>query len=274
MPIRLIWREATRLQVVAESLIPERLAGLSLLEISRLEIPLGTRVLELGELFSVIGSEAIAADGLIVFEGDLSNVRGLGKRMTCGSLRIEGRGGHDVGAGMTGGRIEVVGDVGDRAGVEMSGGFLTINGNAGHGLGGSREGARLGMRNGVILVKGAAGDDVGRRMRRGLIAVEGNVGDGLGGRLVAGSIFVFGDVGRAAGIGMKRGTIGLLGSKKTKLLPSFAYTGEYRFPFLTLYLKQLEVWGVPVEPAMFSRPYGRYNGDLTERGKGEILSST
>ena len=273
MPIQFQWLNATPLQVVAESLIPERLSGLSLSEIARLEVPAGNRDVEVGELFKVVGGEAIADDDLVVFEGDLSQVRGLGARLSRGSLRIEGKGGHDLGAGMTGGRIEVVGDVGDRAGVEMAGGFLTIRGNAGHGLGGSREGARLGMRNGVILVKGNVGDDVGRRMRRGLIAVEGNARDGLGGRLVAGSIFVLGEVGRAAGIGMKRGTIGLFGTR-TKLLPSFAYTGAYRFPFLTLYLKQLEAWGVGIDPPMFSRSYARYNGDLTEGGRGEILSLT
>ena len=274
MPMRFEWLDTTKLQVVAESLIPERLSGLSLSEVSALRIPVGNRVAEVGELFKVVGDDSIVADGLIVFEGNLANVRGLGMRMSRGSLRIEGRGGDGVGLGMTGGRIEVDGDVGVRAGVEMAGGFLTILGNAGHSLGGSREGARLGMRNGVIRVKGAAGDDVGRRMRRGLIVVEGNVGDGLGGRLVAGSIFVFGGVGRAAGMGMKRGTIGLLGPKPTKLLPSFVNTGRYRFPFLTLYLKQLETWGVPIDPAMFSSSYVRYNGDLTEGGKGEILSLT
>ena len=273
MPIRFQWLDATKLQVVAESLIPERLSGLGLSEVARLPIDVGNRVAEVGDVFKVVSADnAHASDDLVVFEGDLRNVRGLGSGMSRGNLRIEGRGGDGLGAGMSGGRIEVVGDVGRDAGVEMTGGFLTIQGNAGHSLGGVREGARLGMRNGVIIVKGNAGDDVGRRMRRGVIVVEGSAGDGLGGRLVAGSILVFGTVGRATGMSMKRGTIALFQSSAATLLPSFVNTGRFRFPFLTLYFKQLEAWGVRVEPSMFSATLSRYNGDLTEGGRGEILT--
>ena len=128
------------------------------------------------------------------------------------------------------------------------------------------------MREGVILVDGAVGEEAGRRMRRGLIAVAGAAGDGPGRGMIAGSLFVFGPLGSYAGLGMKRGTIAAFGAEKTELLPTFVSSGHFRFPFLTIYLKQLASWGFPIPPDVFSLEMERYNGDLAERGQGELLS--
>jgi formylmethanofuran dehydrogenase subunit C len=127
------------------------------------------------------------------------------------------------------------------------------------------------MRDGVILVDGSAGDEAGARMRRGLIAVAGAAGEGFGRGLVAGSLFAFGTVGRYPGSGMKRGTIALFGSPPPELLPSFAFAGAYRFPFLTIYLRRLASWGFPVPDDAFGAVAGRYNGDLADGGLGEVL---
>jgi formylmethanofuran dehydrogenase subunit C len=108
-------------------------------------------------------------------------------------------------------------------------------------------------------------------MRRGLIAIGGGVGDDFGKGLIAGSAFAFGQVGRHPGAGMKRGTIGLFGPGPVDILSTFASTGRYRFPFLTIYLRRLKEWGFPVPPEVFSRELERYNGDLVEGGQGEIL---
>jgi formylmethanofuran dehydrogenase subunit C len=89
--------------------------------------------------------------------------------------------------------------------------------------------------------------------------------------MIAGSLFVFGRVGRYAGAGMKRGTIAALGPEPPELLPSFAASGRYRFPFLALYLKRLAQWGLAVPGAVLSAEVERYNGDLADGGQGEFL---
>jgi formylmethanofuran dehydrogenase subunit C len=129
------------------------------------------------------------------------------------------------------------------------------------------------MREGVILVVGDAGDDIGLGMRRGLIAVSGRTGDGLGRSLIAGSIFAFGPAGIRAGAGMKRGTLVFLdvsAQPEFHVLPTFVPAGRYRPPFLAVYLRQLRSWRFPVSEPAFSTLLERYNGDLVERGRGEI----
>ena len=127
------------------------------------------------------------------------------------------------------------------------------------------------MREGVILVRGSVGEDAGFKMRRGLIAVGGDAGDGLGRSLIAGSLFVFGRVGRFPGLGMKRGSIGILGQREPDLPLCFEETVSYRFPFLSIYLRKMAAWGLPVPFEMFDAEFARYNGDLSEGGIGEIL---
>ena len=111
-------------------------------------------------------------------------------------------------------------------------------------------------------------------MRRGLIAVSGRAGDDLGRAMIAGSIFAFGPLGARVGAGMRRGTLALFGVPDPAdpgLLPTFAASGRYRPPVLTLYLKKLREWGFPVPDPAFSGTFVRYNGDLVEHGRGEIL---
>jgi formylmethanofuran dehydrogenase subunit C len=271
MPLHLQWRAATRLPVEAEGLLPAALAPLKVAELARWPLKVGNASVALGELFRLEGS---GDDGRLVFEGDLRQVRRLGQGMTAGTLTIRGDVGVELGAGMSGGTIDVEGTVGDRAGAAMRGGLLRIKGRAGNFLGAADPGARSGMREGVILVEGDVGDDVGLAMRRGLIAIAGAAGDGLGRALIAGSIFAFGPVGRLAGAGMRRGTLALFGlpdPSNPDLLPTFAPGVRYRPPFVTIYLRRLGRWGFPVPESAFSGTFERYNGDLVERGQGEIL---
>lgn len=153
----------------------------------------------------------------------------------------------------------------------MRGGLLVIKGNAGHLVGASEPGERLGMRNGIILIHGSIGDDAGLAMRRGFIAVLGNVGVGFGRGMIAGSAFTFGSADYAAGAGMKRGTIALFGAEFPKIWPTFAPSGIDRPVFLTIYLRTLRELGFPVPEDAFTCSFARYNGDLNERGQGEIL---
>jgi formylmethanofuran dehydrogenase subunit C len=267
MPLILRWRGATTLPVEASALRPETFLDRSTADAARVSLLAGNRPAELGELFA---AEGTAGDGEVVVEGDLRQVSGLGRGMAQGRLVVRGDAGAELGAGMTGGLIEVEGSAGDWAAAELRGGMVRIRGSAGRWLGAAYPGSRAGMREGVVLIGGSIGDEAGLGMRRGLIAVAGAVGQGLGRGLIAGSIFAFGAVGRHAGAGMKRGTLALLGPEAPDLLPTFAPSGPARPPFLALYLRRLREWGFPVPEAAFAGPWDRYNGDLAERGQGEI----
>jgi formylmethanofuran dehydrogenase subunit C len=271
MPLTLRWRSATQLPVEAGGLLPEALAAHTSEALARLPVPLGNTSAALGDLFSIEGD---VQDGTIIFEGDLRPVRRIGRGLGSGAIIVRGDTGAELGAEMTGGTITVEGSAGDYVGAEMRGGLIRIRGSAGQSLGSAYPGSRLGMREGVILVEGAVGSGAGLSMRRGLIAVSGTAGDDLGHALIAGSIFVFGMIGRRAGAGMKRGTLALFGNGNAEdfePLPTFSPTGRFRPHFLTIYLRRLRQWGFPVPEAAFSNPLERYNGDLLERGQGEIL---
>ncbi len=261
------WLDRTELPVEMERLTPGVLLGLAPEAVARATVRVGNRDAELGDVFSV-HTDGNAA---LTLEGDLRHVRGIGRGMEGGSLVVRGRAGPHLGSGMSGGTIEVHGDAEDWAGAAMRGGMLRVRGRAGRFLGGAYPGSRLGMRDGVILVDGDVGDEAGRKMRRGLIVVGGAAGEGFGRGLVAGSLLAFGPLGRFAGAGMKRGTIAALGAGPTELLPTFAPTGRYRFPFLAVYLRRLADWGFRVPVDVFSAESERYNGDLADGGRGEIL---
>jgi formylmethanofuran dehydrogenase subunit C len=271
MALMLRWLGRTTLPVDAAGLDPGALAGLSTAEVARRGVRVGNTAVNVGELFAVSEGADGPSDDALTVEGDLTHVRNLGRGMTGGVLTVRGDAGPHLGAGMTGGVIEVHGRAGDWAGAEMRGGMLRVHGDAGHAPGAAYPGSRLGMRDGVILVDGSVGDDAGRRMRRGLIAVRGGAGDGFGSNLVAGTLVALGPVGRYPGAGMKRGTVALLHESVPRLLPSFVSSGRYRFPFLTVYLRQLAAWGFEVSGRVSQVALERYNGDVAEGGRGEIL---
>jgi formylmethanofuran dehydrogenase subunit C len=274
MPLVLRWREVTRLPVAAPGLSPQALAPLSPADLAKWPLMVGNAPAALADLFRIEGS---SADGQLVLEGDFGQVRGIGSAMTAGTLTIRGDAGAELGAEMTGGTIEVHGSAGHWVGAGLRGGLIRIHGDVGHCLGAAYPGTRSGMREGVILVGGNAGEYVGLAMRRGLITIAGAAGDGLGRDLIAGSIFTFGAVGRQAGAGMKRGTLALFGlpdPADPDLLPTFTPSGSFRPHVLTIYLRRLRRWGLPVAETAFSGTLQRYNGDLAARGQGEVLIAT
>ena len=268
MPLTLKWRDATSLPVEATGLNPEALASLAARDVARSTVPVGNTMALVGDLFELSGD---STDGRLVFEGNLSRVRGLGQGMSSGTISIHGPAGPRLGAEMSGGRIDVHGDVAGWAGAEMRGGVLHVHGNAAEGLGAAFPGSPIGMREGIIFVDGQVGPDAGLAMRRGLIAIAGSTGDGLGRAMVAGSIFAFGTPGRRIGAGMKRGTILLADRERVELLPTFARAGRFQPPFVALYLRRLRHWGFAVPEAAFTSAWERYNGDLVGHGQGEVL---
>ncbi len=250
---------------------PDRFRDLDVDAVARVRLGLGNEPIELGECFDIEGA---GGDDFVEIAGSVKTSIYLGIGMKSGILRVSGDCGRLTGVEAEGGTIDVAGSVGFGAGSAMRGGLLRVQGDAGSGLGGAYPGRSIGMRDGTILVAGSAGDDVGLAMRRGLIAIGGSAGAGTGRSMIAGSIFVAGTVAKGTGAGMKRGTIVLMDENTLideAVSPTFAATGRFRPHFLAIYLRRLDELGFAVDPRLFGCECERYNGDLIERGIGEIL---
>ena len=267
--ITLTLKESLTIPLEADSIRPDLLAEKSHREIEALPLYHGNRERRLGELFEVEGERS----DQVRIVGDLSRVKKLGYGMAGGRLVVEGDAGMHLGALMRGGEIVVQGNAADWLGAEMRGGLIRVKGNAGNFIGAAYHGSKRGMNRGTIIIEGNAGNEVGERMRRGLIVVLGDAGDFLGANMIAGTIVVFGKAGEGPGAGMKRGSIVLLsrGDGALPLLPTFRYDCTYNPTFLRLYLRALRRYGIEVGEEYITGRYRRYNGDIAELGKGEIL---
>lgn len=211
MPIVFELKSKPNLPLDVRVLTPSRISGLSNGEILNLEIGFGNRNAKVSDWFDVSGDSSGEA---VVFQGELSNVHGIGHSLSSGTVEIRGSAGRHVGASMSGGQIIVRGDVSDFLGYEMFGGTIAVHGNAGDHVGGCYPGAKYGMNRGTILISGSAGKGLGYRMRRGTIVVGGDVGKHAAWQMRAGTIMVFGDCAGSPGIDMRRGTI-LIGGNTT-----------------------------------------------------------
>ena len=265
-------REPTTIPIEADSICPDHFVGRSQAEIEALPAFHGRRKVTLGDLFTVEGEDS---DSILV-EGDLRHVKKIGQRMTRGRITLRGDVGLHLGALMRGGEIIVQGNAADWLAAEMRGGLIRVMGNAGNFVGAAYHGSKKGMNRGTIIVEGHAGNEVGERMRRGLIVILGPAREFLGANMIAGTIVVFGKTGEGPGAGMRRGTIVLLGEGRNdasplQLLPTFRYDCTYNPTFLRLYLRALRRYGIEVQEEYISGRYRRYNGDIAELGKGEIL---
>src|SRR4029077_2024934 len=96
--------------------------------------------------------------------GDAGRVKGIGRGMSRGRIRIVGNAGMHLGAYMKGGTIEVTGNGSDWVGAEMSAAPARTAGNAGGQAGAAYRGSLAGMKGGTILIGGSAGLEVGMRM--------------------------------------------------------------------------------------------------------------
>ena len=264
-------REPTTIPIEADSICPDHFVGRSQAEIEALPAFYGRRKVTLGDLFTVEGEDS---DNILI-EGDLRHVKKIGQRMTRGRITLQGDVGLHLGALMRGGEIIVQGNAADWLAAEMRGGLIRVMGNAGNFVGAAYHGSKKGMNRGTIIVEGHAGNEVGERMRRGLIVILGPAREFLGANMIAGTIVVFGKTGEGPGAGMKRGTIVLLGeghsAPSPRLLPTFRYDCSYNPTFLRVYLRALRRYGIEVGEEYITGRYRRYNGDIAELGKGEIL---
>lgn len=245
----------------------QRIAGLSVAEISAIELQCGKRRRRVDEVFDLSGSN----HRQIVFRNSCDKLDRIGHALDVGAITVEGDVGAYCGLGMKSGSIRVSGNAGMFAASEMRDGMLQIEGDAGDFLGGALPGNKRGMQGGMVIVEGNGGDRLGDQMRRGMILVEGSVGDYCGSRMIAGTIAVMGTTGCAPGYSMNRGT--LLLWQSPKLIATFADCGTHTcssfLPLLFRSWRSLDSrFAYP--KAAFSRIH-RYQGDLAALGKGEIL---
>lgn len=246
---------------------PERLSGLTLSDIVRIQLANGNHRTYLGELFDVAGEDATN----IIIQGSNARLDCVGAGLRSGSITVEGDAGAYTGLGMSGGRLHVAGSAGPWTGARMSGGTLSVAGDAGEHLGGAMPGDVRGMSGGLIVVRGNAGARAGYRMRRGIIAIQGDAGDFAGARMIAGTVLVTGQkCGAYPGYGMKRGTL-LLRRVPERRLPTFADAGEHELAFIALLARALRAAEVAVELDGLGSRVRRYVGDAAAGGKGEIL---
>lgn len=269
MVLTLTLRVPTPLPVEVEGLTPDWALGKSLSEIEQFQVFNGNRKLPLAEFFSITGD---AADGSMVFQGDLRNIHWIGAHMKSGEVLIEGNAGRHVGSQMRGGRLSVDGNCDDYTGAEMRGGLLRVRGNCGVLTGGAYRGSTKGMTGGSILVHGSAGDECGSLMRRGLIAVAKTCGHFAAYHMIAGTIAVFGECGRHPGAGMKRGTVALLNRIRPELLPSFQYSATMNLQSHSVLLRHLRELSFPIATDQVSHGSVEiYRGDMVSLGLGEVL---
>lgn len=266
--VTLVLKEPLTIPVEAESICPDVFADKNCHEIESLLLHHGNKERRLAELFKVHGERSTH----IRIESDVSRVKKIGYGMTKGRIVINGNAGMHLGAAMSNGQIIVEGNASDWLGAEMKGGVIRIKGDAGNLVGAAYRGSKSGMNQGMIIIEGNAGNEVGERMRKGTIAIMGRAGDFLGTGMIGGTIIVFGGIGMRAGAEMRRGSIIAFQEEcSLQLLPTFRYNCTYSPAFLRVYLKTLQRYGLGIKEEYITGSYRRYNGDIVELGKGEIL---
>ena len=247
-------------------LTPANLNGKSLAEIAQITLHCAKQLIPVSDLFDISGDDPQN----IVINNSFAKLDFIGKELDGGTITVNGDAGAYLGMGMKSGNITLNGNAGLYAACEMKKGTLEINGNVGDFLGGALPGNKMGMKGGTILVKGNVGDRTGDHMRRGLILIEGDAGDYCGSRMTAGTIAVMGKTGRYLGYAMRRGT--LLLWNQPQLPASFNDCGAHTLGFLPLLFKSFKAINSKFADASaaFNRVQ-RYAGDMSEKGRGEVL---
>ncbi|MFX0083519.1 MAG: formylmethanofuran dehydrogenase subunit C [Candidatus Hodarchaeota archaeon] len=217
----------------ADVISPDQFAGKTLAEIKKLTVFHGNEEKILGDFFDISGKSGEIADLKITLDGNLSNVKRIGEKMSAGEIFVNGDVGMHVGNQMTGGKITVNGNADDWAGAMLNGGELEITGNAGHYVGAAYRGFWKGMQNGIIKVHGKIGDEAltwvngSKPGNRFPTLICGSAGSFLGIHGHGGTIIVEGDCNRCVGADQVRGTIVVKG-KVSKVLPSYKKIGEVK----------------------------------------------
>ncbi len=273
MPLKLLLKTQLKVPLHVDHVLPENVAGQ---DVQNIPIEEGNRTGRLSDYFDVEGSAA--DDHIVCFSGDLKNVFGIGRSMSCGTIEVLGDAGPFVGRDMSGGKIFVTGNTDDYLGAEMTGGQIVVWGNSGNYVGANTPGGKYGMNRGAIFVSGSAGQSLGRRMRRGTIVVQGAVGSLCGWEMMAGTILVFGSALKDAGLDMRRGTIILAGESSKSFMPVSSFVQGTKSHSQTIamigqWLRQSEI-EIPketIKQRLMGQAFLQWHGDLNEGGRGEIF---
>ena len=127
------------------------------------------------------------------------------------------------------------------------------------------------MTGGEILVEGPVGAAAGAYARRGLIVVCGTVGADAARGMIAGTLVAFAPLGGDVGLANKRGTVVALAGGTVP--PTYRFACEYRQTILrVLFLYLRRVHRIAIDERYIDGPWRRYCGDVSEVGKGELLT--
>jgi formylmethanofuran dehydrogenase subunit C len=230
--IKLKLKKQPELPLEADSITPDNFLGKMPAEIKKLPLYLGNTELKIDDFFTVSGKSGDDIKVLkIIIDGDLSNVKRIGEKMSGGEIIINGNVGMHVGSQMKGGKILVNGNADDWAGAMLKGGELEITGNAGNYVGAAYRGYWIGMENGIIRVKGKVGVESMLWARSSKAGNKwptlycGEAETFLGMHNHGGTIIVEGNCDRCAGADQSTGTIVVKG-KISRKLPSYKKAGE------------------------------------------------
>lgn len=243
--------------VTAECINPNVFQGKSVEEITALPVWEGNKKKKLGDLFQIEQDTVAIPD--ITINGDASEVRRIGIRMTNGEILVNGNAGMHLGEKMAGGKITVQGDAGGWAGSDMKAGLIEIKGNAADYLASPYRGSSVGMHGGKIIVHGNIGTDAAISMHGGVIKVHGNTGPFLGFRMRDGAVHVEKNAGTRVGACMTGGKIVVSGVLE-EVLPTF--TIDSIKPKVKI-----------EEGDSATGPFYVFLGDLAENGAGKLFVS-
>jgi len=231
--IKLVLKKEPEFPLEADVISPDQFTGKTLADIKKLIVYYGNEEKTLGEFFDISGKSGELTDLKIIIEGNLSNVKRIGEKMSAGEIEINGNVGMHVGNRMTGGKMLVNGNADDWAGAMLNGGELEITGDAGHYVGAAYRGFWKGMQNGIIKVHGKVGDEAltwvngSKPANRFPTLICGSAGSFLGIHGHGGTIIVEGNCNRCVGADQVRGTIVVKG-KVSRILPSYKKLGEVK----------------------------------------------
>ena len=231
--IKLKLKKEHKFPLEADVISPDHFAGKTAAEIKKFEVYHGNESKKLGDFFDVSGKGGEVNEIKIIIDGNVSNVKRIGEKMSDGEIIINSDVGMHVGNQMTGGKITVNGNADDWAGAMLNGGDLEITGDAGHYVGAAYRGFWKGMQNGTIKVHGKVGDEAltwvngSKPAKRFPTLICGSAGSFLGIHGHGGTIIVEGDCDLCIGADQVRGTIVVKG-KVSRRLPSFKKIGEVK----------------------------------------------
>ena len=265
-PFILKLRQEPPQRVDLSVLTPDRLAGLSPVQIEKIEIGVTKISTKAGDIFDIVPGDLKN----LRYEGGSSRFDLIGAKLLPEfSIHVDGDVGAQLGRLARGGRITVTGSAGPYAASGNLGAEIEIARDVGDFLAAPLAGELSGMAGGRVIIRGSVGSRAGDRLRRGVIVIEQSAGEDLGSRLIAGTIIVLGATLGRVGYLNKRGSLVL--AQRKDFGPTYLDCGAHQLTYAGLLGRSL----VSVSSGaarLLSCKLRRYGGDTSVYGKGEILT--